>query len=270
MIFGNHQAILIYRKHCEVTAVSSLTDFEREKYRRQIMIPGFGEEAQEKLKAASALVMRVGGLGGPMALWLAAGGIGRLLLAHAGKLTPSNLNRQILMRGDSIGQPRAPQAAETILRFNPDCHVEAIGEEPTPERVEEWVSQVDIVCLATPDFRERHWLSDACVKLRKPMVFAGMDDMEAQLTTMVPGQTPCVRCLMPEVPEWWEPYGFPVLGAVPGSLGALAAIEAIKVITGFGTPLLGKLLLYDCADMTFTTYEIHRDPNCPACASLWP
>lgn len=248
--------------------MSNLTDFEREKYRRQIIIPGFGEEAQEKLKASSAMVMRVGGLGGPIALWLAAAGVGRLLLAHAGKLTTSNLNRQILMRGDGIGQPRAPQAAETIRRFNPDCEVMAIGDEPTPQRVEEWVAGVDIVCSATPDFAERHWISDACVKLGKPMVFAGMSDMEAQLTTMVPGQTPCVRCLMPEVPEWWEPLGFPVLGAVSGSLGALAAIEAIKMLTGFGVPLLGKLLVYDCADMTFATYDIARDPNCPACGKM--
>ena len=249
--------------------MSSLSDFEREKYRRQMMIAGFGEQAQEKLKKATAMVMRVGGLGGPTALWLAAAGIGRLILAHAGRLTPSNLNRQILMRGDGIGQPRAPQAQETIQRFNPDCDVWAISDEPTPERVEEWVAEADIVCSATPDFNERLWLSDACVKLGKPMVFAGMDEMEAQLTTIVPGRTPCVRCLLPEVPDWWEPYGFPVLGAVSGSLGALGAIEAIKILTGFGRPLLGKLLVYDCADMTFATYDLARDPQCPACAHLF-
>ena len=249
--------------------MSTLTDWELDKYRRQIMIPGFGEEAQEKLKAASVLISRVGGLGGPVALWLAAAGVGKLVLGHPGIVTPSNLNRQILMRGDGVGKPRADQARETLLRFNPDCEVVAISDEPSPERAALWVADADLACCSTPDFNERLWLNDACVAAGKPMVNPGMNDMEAQLTVMVPGRTPCLRCLMPEPPDWWEPYGFGVLGAVPGSLGAMAAMEAVKVLTGFGTPLLGRLLVYDSLDLTFQTYDLDRDPDCPVCSHLW-
>jgi molybdopterin/thiamine biosynthesis adenylyltransferase len=252
-----------------VIAMAPLSDWEREKYRRQIMIPGFGEAAQEKLKASSVLVTRVGGLGGPIALWLAAAGVGRLVLAHGGNLTPSNLNRQILMRGSGVGQPRIEQARETLRRFNPDCDVIAWAEDPTPELAREWVRAVDLVCSATPDFRERLWLNEACVAEGKPLVNAGMDNMEAQLTVIVPGQTPCLRCLVPEQPAWWDPYGFGVLGAVSGSLGALAALEAVKVLTGYGTPLLGKLLRYECTEWSFVIYELERDPNCPVCSHLW-
>ena len=249
--------------------MSNLTDWELDKYRRQIMIPGFGEEAQEKLKAASVLVSRTGGLGGPVAIWLAAAGVGKLILGHAGIVTPSNLNRQILMRGDGVGKPRAPQARETILRFNPGCEVIALEDKPSPEWATEWVAQADVVCCSTPDFNERLWLNDACVAAGKPLVSPGMSDMEAQLTVIIPGQTPCLRCLLPEVPEWWEPYGFGVIGAVSGSVGAMAAMEIIKVLTGFGTPLLGKLLVYDSLDLSFETYDLDRNPDCPSCAHLW-
>lgn len=249
--------------------MSKLTDWERDKFRRQIMIPGFGEEAQEKLKAASVLVTRVGGLGGPLAFWLAAAGVGRLVVGHAGKVTPSNLNRQILMRGDGVGKPRADQARETLLRFNPDCEVIAISDAPSPERAAEWVAGVDLVCCSTPDFNERLWLNDACVAAGKPMVSPGMSDMEAQLTVILPGRTPCLRCILPEAPEWWEPYGFGVIGAVSGSVGAMAAMEAIKLLTGLGTPLLGKLLVYDSLDLSFETYDLERNPSCPTCAQLF-
>ena len=249
--------------------MAELTQWEKEKYRRQIMIPEFGEEAQRKLKDASVLVTRVGGLGGPIALWLAAAGVGRLVIAHGGVVKPSNLNRQILMRGDAVGKPRIEQAKETLLGFNPDCQVTALDHNVTEENAREIVKTVDIVCASTPDFNERLWLNQACVELGKPMVNPGMDDMQAQLTVFVPGKTPCLRCLMPHAPDSWEPYGFGVIGAVPRSLGALAAMEAIKLITGFGTPLLGRLLVYDCADMSFEIYELERDASCTVCGHLW-
>lgn len=246
-----------------------LTDWERDKYRRQIMIPGFGEEAQEKLKAASVLVTRTGGLGGPLAFWLAAAGIGKLILGHAGVVKPSNLNRQILMRGDGVGKPRAPQALETIHRFNPDCEVIALDDRPSPEWATKWVGEADIICCSTPDFAERLWLNEACVAAGKPMVSPGMSDMEDQLTDVIPGKTPCLRCLLPEPPEWWEPYGFGVLGAVSGSLGAMAAIEVVKLLTGLGTPLLGKLLVYDSFELSFDIYDLERNPACPTCSHLF-
>lgn len=242
-----------------------LTGWDLDKYRRQIQIPGLGEEGQRRLKNSAALVTRLGGLGGPTALWLAAAGIGKLVIAHGGTLTPSNLNRQILMRGDGVGQPRAPQAEETLRRFSPDVDVISYAEDVTEANVAEWVAQVDIVCDTTPDFGERLILNAECWRQGKPMVDSGMNGMEAQLTCFVPPGTPCLQCLVPEVPEWWDPAGFGVLGALPGSLGALTALEAIKILTGYGEPLAGRMLCYDAEDMSFATYQIHRRPDCPIC-----
>jgi molybdopterin/thiamine biosynthesis adenylyltransferase len=245
--------------------LAGLTEWELEKFKRQIQIPGFGEEAQRKLKASSALVTRVGGLGGPTAMWLAAAGIGRLVIAHGGTLTPSNLNRQILMRGDGVGKPRAPQAEETLRRFNPDLDLVAYAQDAKPHNVAELVGQVDLVCDCSPDFGERLLLNAECWRQGKPMVEAGMNGMEAHLTTILPPHTPCLQCTVPEVPDWWDPLGFGVLGAVPGTLGALTALEAIKVLTGFGELLAGTLLVFDGEDMTFSKFEISKRPDCPIC-----
>jgi molybdopterin/thiamine biosynthesis adenylyltransferase len=242
-----------------------LTEWELEKFKRQIQIPGFGEEAQRRLKASAALVTRVGGLGGPTAMWLAAAGIGKLVIAHGGTLTPSNLNRQILMRGDGVGEPRAPQAQETLLRFNPDLDLIAHGADASPDNVEELVSQVDIVCDCSPDFRERLLLNAECWRQGKPMVEAGMDGMEAHLTTFIPPHTPCLQCTVPEAPKWWDPLGFGVLGALPGALGAFTALEAIKVLTGYGDTLAGKLLVFDGQEMSFNTFSLSKRPDCPVC-----
>jgi len=244
-----------------------LTEFELEKYKRQIQIPGFGVEAQAKLRNSSALVTRLGGLGGPTAIWLAAAGIGKLVIAHGGDLTPSNLNRQILMRGDGIGKPRAPQAEETLLRFNPDLEVVAYSANANEANAADWVSQVDIVCDTSPDFSERLILNRECWRQGKPMIDSGMNGMEAQITAIVPPDTPCLECLVPEVPDWWDPMGFGVLGALSGSLGALTALEAVKVLTGYGEPLTGRLLVYDGEDMSFDVYSIHRRPDCPVCGA---
>jgi molybdopterin/thiamine biosynthesis adenylyltransferase len=242
-----------------------LTEWEIEKYKRQIQLPDFGVEAQIRLKNSAALVTRLGGLGGPTAIWLAAAGIGKLLIAHGGKVTPSNLNRQILMRGDGVGQPRAPQAEETLRRFNPDLEIVTFNEDAREHNVAGWVEQVNVVCDTTPDFRERLLLNAECWRQGKPLIDSGMNGMEAQLTTIVPPETPCLQCLVPEVPSWWDPQGFGVIGAFPGALGAFTALEAIKVLTGWGTPLKGQLLVIDGDEMTFDKYQISRRPDCPIC-----
>jgi molybdopterin/thiamine biosynthesis adenylyltransferase len=248
--------------------MNALSDRDREMYKRQIQIPGFGEEAQERLKNSSALVTRVGGLGGPVALYLGVAGIGKLVIAHSGDLTWSNLNRQILMRYDHVGKPRVECATELFDRLCPDCEVVAIGEDTDEEKALEWVSTVDVVCDCPPSFEERYALNKACVALGKPMVEAAMYGMEGSLTTMVPGETPCLACLVPEKPQWWQTYGFPVLGAVSAALGCLAAVEAIKVLTGFGEPLKGRMLTYDAGSMEFLRYPVKRRSDCPVCSHL--
>ncbi len=248
--------------------MTELTERDREMYKRQIQIPEFGDEAQLKLKNSSALVTRVGGLGGPVALYLAMAGIGKLIIAHSGKLTWSNLNRQILMRHDYVGRPRIECATELFERLHPECEVAAIAEDADDENARDWVSQVDIVCDCPPSFEERYALNRACVELRKPMVEAAMYGMEGNLTTIVPGETACLACLVPEKPVWWETYGFPVLGAVSAALGCLAAVEAIKVLTGFGENLKGQMLAYDAGAMEFLKFPVRRNPDCPVCGHL--
>jgi len=242
-----------------------LTGIEREVYKRQIQLPGFGEDAQAKLKGSSALVSRVGGLGGPLSLYLALAGIGKVVLAHGGDLTYSNMNRMILMRFDHVGKPRAEVMQEQFARLAPHCEVVVIGEHATEERAQRWVSQVDIVCDASPVFEERFALNKACVELGKPMVEAAMYGMEGTLTTIVPGETACLACLVPEKPAWWQPLGFPVIGAVSAALGCLAALEAIKLLTGYGQTLKGKMLSYDSDEMEFIKFPVQRRADCPVC-----
>ncbi len=248
--------------------MTQLTDRDREMYKRQMQIPGFGEEAQLKLKKSSALISRVGGLGGPASLYLAMAGIGKLLIAHSGTLTWSNLNRQILMRHDYVGKPRIECAGELFERLHPECEIVLIGDDTTEEKAREWVSQVDIVCDCPPSFEERYALNKACVELRKPMIEAAMYGMEGSLTTIFPGETPCLACLVPRKPDWWQTYGFPVLGAVSAALGCLAAVEAVKVLTGFGETLKGKMLAYDADAMEFLKFPVTRRPDCPVCGHL--
>lgn len=245
----------------------NLTPTELERYSRQIMLPGFGEEAQQRLKSTTALVTGVGGLGGTAALYLAVAGVGKLLLVRGGDLRLDDMNRQILMTDDWVGKTRVDKAKETLERINPDIQIEAIAEYVTPENVDSLVQQADIALDCAHNFDERNLLNEACVRWRKPMIEAAMNSMEAYLTTIVPGLTPCLSCLFPEKPNW-DRRGFGVLGAVSGTLACLTALEAIKLLTGLGTPLLSRLLTMDLNSMEFAKRRPYHDPNCPVCGHL--
>ncbi|NWF59951.1 MAG: HesA/MoeB/ThiF family protein [Fischerella sp.] len=246
-----------------------LTPTELERYRRQIMLPNFGETAQKRLKSATVLVTGVGGLGGTAALYLAVAGVGRLILVRGGDLRLDDMNRQILMTHDWVGQPRVFKAKETLEAINPDIKVEAIHEYITPENVDSLVKSADMALDCAHNFTERDVLNAACVRWRKPMVEAAMDGMEAYLTTIIPGVTPCLSCLFPEKPDW-DRRGFAVLGAVSGTLACLTALEAIKLITGFSQPLLSQLLTMDLTRMEFAKRRSYRDRCCPVCGNNAP
>ena len=252
------------------TAIPSLTatlkPTEVERYRRQMMLPELGEAGQQRLKSTTALVTGVGGLGGTAALYLAVAGIGKLILVRGGDLQRDDLNRQVLMTDDWVGQPRVFKAQETLTQLNPDIEVEAICEYVTKNNIDALVKQADITLDCAFDFKERDLLNAACVRWNKPMIEAAMNSMEAYLTTIVPGQTPCLSCLFPEKPEW-DRWGFGVLGAVSGTLACLAALEAIKLVTGLGEPLLGQLLTMDLARAEFAKRRSYHDPNCVTCGS---
>ncbi|MGI9244591.1 MAG: HesA/MoeB/ThiF family protein [Verrucomicrobiales bacterium] len=244
-----------------------LSEEDRQTYSWQLDIPGFGEAAQEQLKQTTALVSRVGGLGGPLALQLAAAGVGKLILAHGGELRADDLNRQVLMSRDHIGRPRVDCARETLQRFKPEIEIEAIPSNVTTENAAQLVGGADIVFDCAPLFEERFLMNDECVSQGKPLVDSAMFNFDGQVLLVVPGETPCLRCLYPEPPQHWR-RRFPVLGAVSALVANVAALEAIKLITGVAPASLGRMILIDARTMAIDRIRIARRDNCPACRHL--
>ena len=246
-----------------------LTAEEHAIYEWQMWVPGFGETAQRKLKAASVLVSRVGGLGGIVAYQLAAAGVGKLILAMGGNLKPADLNRQLLQTHDRIGQPRIESAVRRLRELNPRLEIVAVGENVSAANAAGLVAQADVVVDAAPLFEERFALNRAAVVARKPMVECAMFALEAQLTTILPGRTACLECFVPEKPPHWK-REFPVIGAVSGTVGCLGAVEVIKLLTGLGEPLAGVLLTMDLGTMQFRRLAVTRRKDCPVCAGTEP
>jgi len=242
-----------------------LTEAERARYEWQLSVPGFGAAGQERLKRASVLISRCGGVGGVVACELAVAGVGRLVLAHAGNLRLNDLNRQILMSHTDLGQPRVDLAKRRLRELNPDLEVEAVAQNVSSVNAADLVGRVDLVVDAAPLFRERLLLNREAVRQHKPLVECAMYELEAQLTTVLPGRTPCLACLYPEEPPAWK-REFPVFGAVAGLVGCLGAMEAIKVLAGLGEPLYGMLVTCDLRDMTFRKVKLQRNPACLVCA----
>ena len=227
-----------------------LTDADRRKYQRQMSLAGFGEPAQQRLKNSAA----PGGTGGRS-------GRHRGPLPGSGGHRPAdavarrqrhatNLNRQILVTADWIGKSRAEKLRSSLLAFNPDLDLTVIPEHPNDANLGEHVARVDVLCDCPPTFEERFAMNRASVRHRKPMIEAAMNGMEGHLTVLVPGRTPCLQCLYPEPPPDWSGTAFPVLGAVSGAVGCLAAIEAIKMLTGFGKPLAGSVCWFSTRNAT--------------------
>jgi molybdopterin/thiamine biosynthesis adenylyltransferase len=245
----------------------ALTDDERAIYEWQLCVAGFGEPGQLRLKNATVLVSRIGGVGGTLALHLAAAGVGRLILAHAGNLRPDDLNRQLLMSHAGLGQSRVEQAAQRLRDFNPHVEVVPVAENLSADNVNRLVQEADAIACCAPLFEERLLLNRAAVEQNKPLVDCAMYELEGQLTTVLPGRGPCLACLYPSEPVAWK-RRFPVFGAVAGTIASLGAMEVIKVLSGLGEPLVGKLLICDLADMSFRKVTVRRDESCPVCKSL--
>jgi molybdopterin/thiamine biosynthesis adenylyltransferase len=241
---------------------------EMGRYRRQLMLQGFTEEHQRKLKDSTALIAGVGGLGGTAAIYLAAAGIGKMVLAHYGNLTLSNMNRQILMKHEWIGKSRVVQAKRTIEEINPDVEVEVFDERISEDNIVDFLDGVQIALSARPNFNERRILNAACVRRNMPMVEAAMNGMEGYLFNIVPQVTPCLNCLYPEDNPEWEELGFPVLGAVSGILGCMMSIEAIKLLTGYGKPLISEMLAFNTINMDFRKLRTWKDAGCKVCGDM--
>ena len=240
---------------------------ERQRYEWQMWTRDFGAEGQRKLKGATALVSRIGGVGGTAALQLAAAGVGKLVLAHAGNVRLNDLNRQLLMTTDSVGKPRIESAARRLRELNPHVEIETLGENINESNVAGLVGRCDVIISAAPLFAERLLMNREAVRQRKPLVDCAMYDLEGRMTTIVPGRSPCLACLYPEPPPNWK-REFPVFSAVASTVGSLAAAEAIKLVAGLGEPLAGRLLVFDLRDMSFRTIAILRRSDCAVCGEI--
>ena len=255
----------------------SLTEAQRDRYSRHLMLPEVGEVGQAKLLKSKALLLGAGGLGSPAALYLAAAGVGTLGIVDADVVDASNLQRQILHATSRVGMPKVESAAKTLTDLNPDVKVVGINERLTSANVDRIFSEYDVVVDGTDNFPTRYLVNDASVWLGKPVVHGSIFRFDGQVTTFAPKKAadklgieagPCYRCLYPEPPP---PHLAPscqeagVLGILPGIIGVIQATEAIKIILGKGDLLVGRLLTYDSLKMKFRDLRIRRDENCIVC-----
>ena len=244
-----------------------LTPAEKAIYEWQMWVPGIGGIGQQKLKDSSVLITRCGGLGGLVAYELAAAGVGKLVIAHAGDLKPSDLHRQLLMTADWVGKPRIESIVRRLGELNPLIEVVGVPENVNDGNVADLVGQVDIVVDCAPLFEERLLLNRETVRQGKPMVECAMYELQFHITTFLPSaETPCLACLHPEEPPAWK-REFPVFGAVSGTVGCMGAMEAIKLITGIGKPLAGRLLTMDLRDFKLMESCIQRRKDCAVCGN---
>ncbi|WP_456428137.1 molybdopterin-synthase adenylyltransferase MoeB [Rhodocaloribacter sp.] len=246
----------------------ALSPEEIRRYSRHLILPDVGLEGQRKLKAASVLLIGAGGLGSPLAMYLAAAGVGRLGLVDFDVVDESNLQRQLLHGTSDVGRSKLDSARDRLRDLNPHVHVETYETRLTSENALDLVAEYDLVADGTDNFPTRYLVNDASVLTGTPNMYASIFRFEGQASVFGAPGGPCYRCLYPEPPP---PGLVPscaeggVLGVLPGIVGALQATEVIKWITGIGEPLVGRLLLFDALAMTFRTLKVRRDPNCPVC-----
>jgi sulfur-carrier protein adenylyltransferase/sulfurtransferase len=251
------------------TAPTHLSDAQRRRYSRHLLIPEVGSEGQAKLLEAKVLLVGAGGLGSPAALYLAAAGVGTIGIIDFDTVDISNLQRQVIHTTDRVGEPKVESARRTIAALNPDVTVVAMEEMLLPDNVERVIDGYDVVVDGTDTFETRYLLNDACVIAGIPVVHASVFRFEGQLSTFIPYEGPCYRCLYPTPPPPELAPGCSVagvLGVVPGIMGLLQANEVLKLVLGIGTTLAGRLLLFDALETEVTELKLRRDPACPICS----
>ncbi len=251
-----------------VNQLGDLSNAEINRYGRHLIMPEFGMDGQRRLKASSVLIIGTGGLGSPLALYLAAAGIGRIGLVDYDVVEETNLQRQIVHGQSSIGMTKVESAERRLRDLNPFLQIDKYNVPLTSENALEILAPYDVIIDGTDNFPTRYLTNDACVKLGKPNVYGSILRFEGQLSVFYAKEGPCYRCMFPEPPP---PGLVPncaeagVLGVLPGVIGTMQATEAIKLITGIGQTMVGRMLLYDASDMSFTTIKVRKNPNCPVC-----
>jgi molybdopterin/thiamine biosynthesis adenylyltransferase/rhodanese-related sulfurtransferase len=254
----------------EVTTLPELTTDDLQRYSRHLILPEVGVEGQRKLKAAKVLCVGTGGLGAPLALYLAAAGIGTLGLVDFDTVDASNLQRQIIHATPDVGRLKVDSAADKLLALNPSLNLVKHNTMLTSANALEIFKDYDIIADGTDNFQTRYLVNDACVLLGKPNAYGSIFRFEGQCTVFGTENGPCYRCLYPEPPP---PGLVPscaeggVLGILPGLVGVMQATETIKLILGIGEPLIGRLLLIDALSMRFRELRLRKNPDCPACGT---
>jgi adenylyltransferase/sulfurtransferase len=260
---------------CEAQAAMNVKDketFAKEFYSRQVILKELGQKGQRKLCESKIAVVGIGGLGTVSSLYLALAGVGHLRLIDQDIVETRNLHRQILYSVDDLDYPKAEVAAARLEKLNPLVKAEPISENLRAGNVERLLDGVDLVVDGLDNMASRYLINRACVKLKVPYVFGAAIGMEGNLSVFSPPETPCLECVLPNLSDndllRCDTHG--VLGATPGIIGAMQAMEAIKVLTGVGAPLKSKLMICDFNDMSFTTIDIAKRANCPACKGTLP
>jgi sulfur-carrier protein adenylyltransferase/sulfurtransferase len=253
----------------KVEVPKTLTAEQRERYSRHLLIPEIGLEGQTKLLESKVLLLGAGGLGSPTALYLAAAGVGTLGVVDDDEVDLSNLQRQVIHTTDRIGVPKVDSAEQSITAINPDVKVVKYRTRLDASNIMEIIDGYDVIVDGVDNFPTRYLLNDATVRLGIPVVSASILGFDGQLSVFKPHDGPCYRCLYPVPPpaELAPSCGANgVLGVLPGTMGLLQATEVVKLVTGAGEPLVGRLLLYEALGATFTELKVRRDPECPICS----
>ena len=249
-------------------APRTLAPEQRNRYHRHLLLPEVGEAGQQKLLDSKVLLLGAGGLGSPAALYLAAAGVGTLGIVDMDVVDESNLQRQILHNLDRVGERKVDSAKKTLTALNPDVDVVAYDVRLGADNVLDIIDGYDVIVDGADNFPTRYLINDASLVKRIPVVHGAIFRFEGQATVFAPYQGPCYRCLFPEPPPAEMAPSCAeagVLGVLPGIIGSIQAMEAIKLVLGLGDPLVGRLLAYDAMEETFRSFKVPRDPNCPAC-----
>lgn len=238
-----------------------LSDREKTRYNRQMMINGFGEEGQEKLKFTTALIAGAGGLGSPVSIYLTVAGVGKLRIVDNDKVELSNLNRQILYQDQDIGKNKADLAKEKTNKYNQDIEVETVNKKITEENIHELARDCDLIVDCMDNYPTRYILNVESQKRNIPLFHAAVEGMKGQVSTIIPGETACLKCIVPTPPPTEK---FPVLGASPGLLGTIQAHEVIKYVVGTGNLLKNQLLIVENGT-NYRKINVQKNPECEVC-----
>lgn len=245
--------------------MNGLSGYERVRFSRQMLIDGWGEAGQRRLKGSRVFIAGAGGLGSPVATYLAVAGVGEIRICDADTVELSNLNRQILHTDRRIGQPKALSAGQSLRELNPTIQVVTLTETMDEGTVALLADRPDVVVDCLDNFETRYVLNAYCLQEGIPLVHGAVGGFMGQVTFIQPPETPCLRCIFPEAP----PRGtFPVVGVTPGVIGCIQAAEVIKYLTGIGSPLKGRLLIFEGEEMAFTTIKVEPAASCPVCGKV--